>query len=108
MDRMTEPDPRAMRHLREQFFCAFASRPRPSADGIVKATVSRHESDGVRKALAAREPAQLAEYELRTVIGGNLGMLTPEAFLYFLPGFLRVSLESYSAVNLFAFELLSA
>ena len=35
-------------------------------------------------------------------------MLTPEAFLYFLPAFLHASLESYASVSVFASELIGA
>jgi hypothetical protein len=35
-------------------------------------------------------------------------MLTPKAFLYFLPAFLHASLESYASVSVFASELIGA
>jgi hypothetical protein len=95
-------------NLRELFFDAFASRPQPSADRIIRSTVSRHESDRLRETLATSRSTEITDHELRTVVEGNLWMLTPEAFLYFLPAFLRASLESYGAVSVFASELVGA
>jgi hypothetical protein len=95
-------------NLGELFFAAFTARPQPSADRIVRPTVSLHESERLREALATRQPTELTDHELRTVVEGNLWMLTPQAFLYFLPAFLRAALESYAAVSVFASELLGA
>ncbi|MGA1871230.1 MAG: hypothetical protein ACMUJM_22085 [bacterium] len=47
-------------------------------------------------------------YELRTEIEGNLWMIAPEAFRYFLSAFLHASLESYASVSVFVSELVGA
>ncbi len=95
-------------NFRQHFFDAFAARLRPSADQIVRASVSPHESKRVRETLATAQSTELTDHELRTVVEGNLWMLTPEAFLYFLPAFLQASLESYAALSVFASEFLGA
>lgn len=98
-------------NLKALFFNAFASRPRPPATQIIQPVVSHNEGDHLRELLATNtstELAELADYDLRTVVEGNLGMLTPEAFLYFLPAFLHASLESYASVSVFASELIGA
>jgi hypothetical protein len=93
---------------RELFFNAFASRPRPTASEIIRPAVRPQEGDELRELLASRTSAELTDYECRTVVESNLWMLTPAAFLYFLPAFLRASLESYSSVSVFASELIGA
>ncbi|CAN91725.1 MULTISPECIES: hypothetical protein [Sorangium] len=95
-------------NLRELFFDAFALRVQPSADRLMRPTDGRHESDRLRELLATRRSTELTDYELRTVVEGNLWLLTSEAFLYFLPAFLSASLERYDAVSVFASELLGA
>jgi hypothetical protein len=54
------------------------------------------------------DPADLTAHDLRTILEGNLWMLTAEAFLHFLPAFLRRSLDAYDQVSVFASELLGA
>ncbi|HMS82442.1 MAG TPA: hypothetical protein PKD12_02180 [Nitrospira sp.] len=95
-------------NLSALFFDAFASRHRPSATEIIRPTVSLHEAEKLRELLAENTSMELTDYELRTVVEGNLWMLTPKAFLYFLPAFLRASLESYASVSVFASGLISA
>ena len=95
-------------NLKTLFFDAFGSRPRPLAGQIIRPVVSHHEGDKLRDFLAAKTSAELTDYELRTVVEGNLWMLTPEALLYFLPAFLHASLQSYAAVSVFASELIGA
>lgn len=90
------------------FFGAFASRPRPPAERILRPEVSGPDGDRLRGLLAARTPAELTLHDLRTVVESNLWMLAPEAFLYFLPAFLRAALESYGSVSVFASELVGA
>src|SRR5262245_32316470 len=94
------------RNLKTLFFDAFALRPRPDPDQIIRPLVSDPEAGKMQELLAAKTSTELTDYELRTVIAGNLGMLTPEAFLYFLPAFLHAALESYSSVSIFASELI--
>jgi hypothetical protein len=68
--------------------------------------VSHHEGEHLRELLATKTSTDLTNYDLRTVVEGNLWMLTPQAFLYFLPAFLHASLESYASVSVFASELI--
>jgi hypothetical protein len=95
-------------NLKALFFNAFASRPRPAAGQIIRPSVRHDESDQLRELLAAKTATELTEDELRTVVEGNLWMLTSEAFLYFLPSFLHAALASYSSVSVFASELIGA
>jgi hypothetical protein len=95
-------------NLKALFFNAFASRPRPSATQIIRPIVNHHEGDHLRNLLATKTSTALTDYELRTVVESKLWMLTPEAFLYFLPAFLHTSLESYAFVSVFASELIGA
>ncbi len=95
-------------NFRQRFFDAFGARLRPSADPIVRSSVSPNESKRVRETLATTQSTELKDHELRTLVEGNLWMLTPEAFLYFLPAFLQASLQSYAALSVFASELLGA
>jgi hypothetical protein len=95
-------------NLKELFFNAFASRSRPSPGQILRPGVSPYEGEKLRELLATRTSTELSDYDLRTVVEGNLGMLTPEAFLYFLPAFLHAALESYASVSVFASELIGA
>jgi hypothetical protein len=94
--------------LKELFFNAFASRPRPSAGQILRPGVRPLEGEKLRELLATTTSTELADYDLRTVVESNLWMLTPEAFLYFMPAFLHASLESYNSVSVFASELIGA
>jgi hypothetical protein len=95
-------------NLKTLFYDAFASRPRPLIGEILRPVVSDHEGDKLRELLAAKTSAELTEYELRTVVEGNLWMLTSRAFLYFLPAFLHASLETYTSISVFASELIGA
>ncbi len=94
--------------LKKLFFDTFASRPQPSATQILRSVVSHYEGDSLRELLATKTSTDLTDYELRTVVESNLWMLTPEAFLYFLPAFLHASLESYTSVSVFVSELIGA
>jgi hypothetical protein len=92
--------------LKPRFFDAFASRARPATQ-ILRPAVS-HGGDRLRDFLAARTPEELSAADLRTVVEGNLWMLSPEAFRYFLPAFLQTSLDSYASVSVFVSELVGA
>lgn len=93
----------------KQLFCsAFASRSQPLATQILRSVVSHYEGHRLRELLATKTSTDLTTYELRTVVEGNLYMLTPEAFLYFLPAFLHASLESYASVSVFASGLIDS
>lgn len=95
-------------NLKAIFFNAFISRPRPPATQIIRSIVSYHEGDHLRELFATKTSTELTDYDLRTVVESNLWMLTPEAFLYFLPAFLHTTLESYDSVSVFASELIGA
>jgi len=94
-------------NLEERFFDAFASRSQPLTNHILLPDVS-DDGDRLRELLAATTPRELSEYEIRTEVEGNLWMLAPEAFRYFLPAFLHASLQFYASVNLFVSELVGA
>lgn len=95
-------------NLKALFFNAFASRPRPPASQILRPDVSHHEGDHLRELLATKTSTELTDYELQTVVESKLWMLTPEAFLYFLPAFMHASLKSYASLSVFASELIGA
>lgn len=95
-------------NLKTLFFSAFAARPRPTATQIIRPVVSHHESDPLRELLATKTSTELTNYELQTVVESNLWMLTPKAFLYFLPAFLHASMNSYGSLSVFASELIGA
>jgi len=67
-----------------------------------------YDGDRLRELLARNTPMELSVYDLRTEVEGNLWMLAPEAFRYFLPAFLHASLESYPSVSVFVSELVGA
>jgi hypothetical protein len=94
--------------LKALFFEAFAPRPRPPADHVVRPAVSRHDADRLRTTLAAKTSAELSAHDIRAAVEGNLWMLTPEAFHYFLPALLYASLESYASISVFVSELVGA
>jgi hypothetical protein len=94
--------------LKVLFFNAFASRPRPQAAQIIRPVVKDVEANQLRELLATRTSMELTDYELRTIVEGNLWRLTSEAFLYFLPAFLHAALKFYSSVSVFASELIGA
>jgi hypothetical protein len=93
--------------LRQRFFDAFAARPRPLATQILRPAVER-DGERLRELLASKTSTELSPYELRTEVEGNLWMLAPEAFRYFLPAFLHASLDAYASVSVFASELVGA
>jgi len=94
--------------LRKLLFDAFASRPQPLPTQILRLGVNHHEGVRLCELLATKNSKGLTDYELRAVVESNLWMLTPEAFLYFLPAFLHAALESYASVSVFASELIGA
>jgi hypothetical protein len=90
-----------------RFFPAFASRPRPSDSQLVGPAVGT-DGDRLRALLARTAPADLSTDAIRAVVEGNLWMLAPEGFRYFLPAFLSLVVEHYDALGSFASELLGA
>jgi len=93
-------------NLKDTFFQAFASRPRPAADRIVKSYV--HEGDDLRDALADLPREELSFADIRSHVRDNLWMLTPEAFQYFLPAFMTISLMPGASGSSFVNELVEA
>jgi hypothetical protein len=94
--------------LKAVFFNAFVSHPRPSSTRMIRPVVSHHESDRLGELLATKTSTELSVDEIRTGVEGNLWMLAPEAFQYFLPAFLGASLESYTSISVFVSELVGA
>jgi hypothetical protein len=93
-------------NLQTLFFNAFASRPQPPQNQIIRKGVDPHESQQLCQLLASKRSTELTHYELQTVVESNLWMLTPEAFLYFLPAFLDSCVQYYSSISVFASELI--
>lgn len=89
------------------FFSAFSSRPRPAPTALLDAVNGHPERERARDLLSARRPSELSVAELRDIVGGNLGLLTPDAFLYFLPAFLAAITADYPALTVITSELLS-
>jgi len=88
--------------LRAYFFDAFASRPRPlDTQILVSLPRVQYEHRKLGQFLARITPRKLTAEEMRYEIGGDLVMLTPEAFRYFLPAFLSASVNSYESVDFF-------
>jgi hypothetical protein len=90
-----------------QWLAAFAHRPRPAYQRLVEPTVGR-EGDNLQAWLDAAEPGKLTPEELLAQVEGNLWMLTPEAFRYFLPGFLIAGVVHYDRLGAFVAELVTA
>ncbi|HTY31291.1 hypothetical protein [Mycobacterium sp.] len=88
------------------FFSAFARRPRPAAADLLDAVNGHPERERARDVLSARQSSELSVAELRDIVGGNLGLLKPEAFLYFLPAFLAAITADYPALTVLTSELL--
>jgi hypothetical protein len=79
-------------NLTTQLFDAFASRPRPTADRIIKSYA--HEGDELRELLADLKREELSATDIRRYVRDNLWMLTPEAFKYLLPALMAHALGS--------------
>lgn len=92
---------------REAFFAAFASSPRPAAEEIVRADATAPESGRLREFLARIEADQITAADIRSEVSGNLSMLTPKAFRYFLPACMAAVLEAYPSGDTFIDELVS-
>lgn len=93
--------------LRARLFDAFASRPRPTAERIVRPQAGA-EGARVRDPLARRAVSEISVRDVTAVFEGNLWMLTRDAFLYYLPALMHLSLTSYETVSVFASELVGA
>ena len=91
----------------DRFFPAFASRPRPS-DAEMLGTDAGLEGDRLRLVLAGTSLHDLTAETVGAEIEGNLRLLTPAAFRYFLPAFLHLGLTRYDSLLSFVSELVSA
>jgi len=60
----------------------------------------------LREYLTGKTADELVAADLRTIVGGNLWMLTPEAYLYFLPAFLHMALEHNEEIGVIDSELI--
>ena len=93
--------------LGPSLFRAFTSRSQPADTNIVRQDCA---NDGrrLREALAGTTAAELSVEQVNTLFEGNLSMLTREAFLYYLPALMHLSLTHYRSVSVFASELVGA
>ena len=89
------------------YFQAFASRARPPDGDLLKAEVG-DEGDRLRAVLAMTDPADLSADQIHAEVAGNLWMLAPEAFRYFLPAFLNLAVARYDVLGIFVAELMGA
>jgi hypothetical protein len=92
---------------RSRLFDAFASCPRPAAARIVRPE-SGADGDRVQEALADKTVAEISVHDVNKIFEGNLWMLTPEAFVYYLPALMDSALNQYGSVSVFASELIGA
>jgi hypothetical protein len=93
--------------LSTRIFAAFALRPRPKGVHIVRPE-SGAGSGRVTEVLEDRLVSDVSVPDINGVLEGNLWMLTPEAFLYYLPAFMHITLTKYDSVSVFASELVGA
>jgi hypothetical protein len=98
--------------LRRRLFDAFAARPRPTAEQIVRQDdIDDFLALGrvrVREALAERAVGDVSIEDANKLFEGNLWMLSPGAFLYYLPALMWICLASYGSVSVLAYELVGA
>lgn len=85
-------------------FGAFGSRLRPAPSQTVRPDV-HDDSKLLAEFLAAKTSDGLSAANIGSEIQGNLRMLAPEAFHYFLPAFLYATINSYALLRDFAAEL---
>ena len=93
--------------LSARLFAAFELRPRPTGTHVVRPE-SGAGSGRVREVLEDRSVSKVSVADINGVLEGNLWMLTPEAFLYYLPAFMHITLTQYDSVSVFASELVGA
>lgn len=98
--------------VRRRLFDAFATRPRPTAEQIVRPEVTDDflamGRQRVRDVLAGRMVGDVSIEDANKVFEGNLWMLSPDAFLYYLPALMWICLASYDSVSVLASELVGA
>jgi hypothetical protein len=88
-------------------FGAFATRARPFLSQILR-PAAVPEGDRLAEFLAEKTSDELSPGDIRAEVEGNLRMLGPEAFRYFLPAFVHHTLDSYHLLRDFAVELVEA
>ena len=90
-----------------RFFPAFVARSRPPAARLLGPSVGV-DGDLLRSVLVATGPTDLSAYQIRTAVEGNLWMLAPEAFRYYLPALMSLAVEHYASLRSFVAELVCA
>ena len=88
-------------------FDAFAARPRPAPERIVRSE-SGIDGERVQAGLAKKTISDISVHDVNNVFEGNLWSLTPEAFLYYLPALMDVALNKYGSVSVLSSELIGA
>ncbi len=89
------------------FYLAFNSRIEPIKNEIFREGVIEKSTE-LQNLLSHTKPRELLPIHLQNNVSGNLSMLSPEAFLYFLPSFMSNSLIHFDTLSVFAEELISA
>jgi hypothetical protein len=89
--------------IRSQLFEAFAGRPHPGAD--VVRDENRESAARLREILADKTASEISVDDVNALFEGNLWLLTPEAFLHYLPALMYLALTQYKSVSVFASEL---
>ncbi len=89
----------------KRYFPAFASRIRPPDSELLRPAVGA-DGDRLRGLLEMTAPTDLSVGNIRAEVEGNLWMLAPDAFRYFLPAFLNLALEHYDSLGNFVAELI--
>lgn len=92
--------------LRARLFDAFAARAHPGAAVIRPEREAGAER--LRDALESRTAADVSVADVNSLFEGNLWLLTPEAFLHFLPALMDIALTRYRSTSVFASELIGA
>jgi hypothetical protein len=94
--------------IRQLLYDAFAGRRRPDPDRLVRSKGDPEAAETLRRALALRTVDEVSAADVRVLFEGNLGLLTPETFLYFVPALMYYALTSYESLSVFASELVGA
>lgn len=87
---------------------AFGHRTKPDRHQLLVSDALDPEREPLEALLAAKSPWELTPTEIRDVISGNLWMLTPAAFHYYLPAFLAAMLRDDGNLGLFSDEMVDS
>jgi hypothetical protein len=93
--------------LESPWFAAFAARPRPPEDALVE-TSEWDDGAALRARLASTAPNELTPEAVLADVEGQLWLLTPETFRYFLPGLMAVGVAHYRDLGSFVADLVTA